>query len=390
MSEYLGRENKVAVNGTTIFIILLLSILSGLRGEMGVDYHAYKNAFESIPSIYSYLFKGEGELFRLINYFEPLYIIIISIFKMFLSNYNIFLFVQSLILLLIVVRSVKMLDVPVNIGLIFYFFISYLDQFGQQRMAIIYVLCLFATTFIVQRKFLKFLFTIIIASFIQKIAIFYLPAYFLYIFLNKKTNSKSIITSTKNLFKRPILKKHYKGNIYEPEIIQLRVLTGIILLILSIFINIKYNIANLLLENIESFAMGNPIVNVYASNFISYYSKMEVERNIFGALGGISIYLLIISFLYIYRKRWFNINTVPIFLNFVFGVILFILLYDFPKLSGRIIDLYSYPAYVFIFGIIASQKEKPINTLPVIFLFIMYFFIRTIITETGPYVFLSF
>jgi hypothetical protein len=35
--DYLTNSQKIKINGTTIFIVLLLSLLSGLRGKMGVD-----------------------------------------------------------------------------------------------------------------------------------------------------------------------------------------------------------------------------------------------------------------------------------------------------------------------------------------------------------------
>jgi hypothetical protein len=164
----------------------------------------------------------------------------------------------------------------------------------------------------------------------------------------------------------------------------------IFLLLIAFIIGFKYNIANLILDNIEYFSLGNPIINVYAYNFVSYYSNMETERNVLDALGGISIYTLIIIFLYIYRNRWFNVMTEPILINYIAGLILFLILYSIPHLSGRIFQLFYIPTFIFLFGIIAAQKKKPLNTLPFILLIGLWKFIGTLISETGPYVFGEF
>ena len=138
--DYVDNKRKERINITTIFIVLVLTLLSGVRGSNYPDLASYKNYFDQIPSLIEYMF-SQAEFIRL----EPLYQLLISFFKIFSSNHSFFSFFQTLLLLMIVVCSLKLIKAPINIGLILYFFLLYLSQFGQQRMSIVYVLCLFAT-----------------------------------------------------------------------------------------------------------------------------------------------------------------------------------------------------------------------------------------------------
>ena len=381
--EYFSKRNKYSINGATIFIILLLSGVSGLRGEMGVDYLAYKHAFENQLPFSDFLLHGKNIFFY--GTFEPLYSFILSSFKSFSNNYNLFLFCQSFFLLIIVMKALRNIYAPINIGLILYFFFGYMDHFGQQRMAFIVALCILATTYIAKRNFIKFLFIIIIASFIQKIAIFYLPAYFIQYVNLKYFKSTNLI--------HKISKKLYLFDINQnlqsrKKIYNLRnhLLSSTVFLIISAYVSYNYNIAKLIYKNISFFAFDNPIIEVYINNFISYYQKEVINTNIFNAIGGITIYFLIIVFLYLYRNRWMSIYTVSIFKNYCIALVLFVLLYSIPNLSGRLMQLFYIPTFVFLFSIMSSRSKKPINVLPFIFTICLWKFVRGV-TEIGPYVF---
>ena len=122
--EHFGSVNKYSINILTVFIILLLSVVSGLRGDFGADTVGYIDYFEHIPPLSEYFsILDDGGRVNPTNHLEPLYVFIVSSFKLFSNNYNLFQFVQSFSLLALVTLSLKRLNAPVNIGLIIYFFL---------------------------------------------------------------------------------------------------------------------------------------------------------------------------------------------------------------------------------------------------------------------------
>lgn len=389
--EYYGKKSPASVNEMTFILVIVLSLLSGLRGEMGVDLAGYRTYFHAIPSLAAYL-SGEGSFMQMAR-LEPLYQFLISVFKVFSKNHQFFLFTQSLVLFLIVVHSLRTLDAPVNIGIICYFFISYLDHFGQQRMAIVYVLCLYATTHIVRYNPVKFIATVIAATLIHYSAIFFLPAYWIrYLLLEKGdklsyrnyiNNYQPRLQKLKDFVSKHItFKNHYRNKVK---------LNTIIILFLSVLVvSVQFNIAQILYENIDLFTFGNPAGNIYASKFLTYYQRVTEQKSILGAWVGILGQFAIVLFVYLYRDRWLDIKTAPIFINFVGGLFFMILAFKIPHLGGRVSSMYNISLYVFIFSIMASQKKRSLNILPFIFFFLLYEFITHINSETGPYIFMNF
>lgn len=380
--DYFENKHKTRVNITTIYILVLLSLLSGLRGDMGLDLSGYSDYFDKIPALSKVLFYGEH--FDLMS-LEPLYVLFVSTFKVFSTSFNYFLFFQSLVLLIIVVVSLKRFNAPVNICLILYFFLFYLDVYGQQRMTIVYVLCLFATTYLARNDLKKFVAVVLTATLFQYTAIFFLPAYWIRYILLKRVNVSQHICRIENLGtgSTAVIDGRFKDTKKLFLILNRFTLIKVaFLLCVALFVTLQVNIFDTLYESL--WPLTSTDSNVYSYKFLSYYERIDTEQNIANAWVGLTAYVVILAFLYLFRKRWIDPQTTPMFVNFAVGLSIFILVYKFPWLGDRVFQMYSIAATVVILGTIASQRKDSKITLPVIFAVCVYRYLH-FIDAIGPY-----
>lgn len=383
--DYLENDRKLAVNELTVFLVLIMAVLSGVRGHMGADLSGYKYFFEIIPPLDGVLFAGAD--YNPDAGLEPLYAIMVSTFKVFSENFNLFLFVQSLVLLLIVVKSLRRLQVPVNIGLILYFFLFYLSHFGQQRMAIVYVLCLLASTYVVTSNPGKFVAVVLAATLIQYTAIFFLPAYALrYVLLSTRRTAAPAPGAAGGSAAVAPRAKGARGRTFTLDgttVVKIAIGFAIVW-----FITLRLDIFATLYGWLS--AMSGAAGNVYAYKFISYYERIDSNLNIFNAWFGISANVAILAFLYVYRARWLNTGIAPVFAMFAFGLLIIIGVYSFPWLGDRLFRMYSIAALVGLFALVIVQQKGASVTLPFVLAICVYEYLSHIATETEVYKFMSF
>lgn len=396
--DYFENKNKSQINLMTIFLILLLSLINGLRGDMGADTGPYMVFFNTIPSLSEVVYYNKSIITTDLN-LEPLYQICISVFKLFSHDYNLYLFTQALVLLTLVTIALRRFDVPINIGLIFYFFLLYLQHFGQQRMAIVFVICLFATSYLAKNSLWKFITTVFVASGFHYIAITFLPTVFIHrLFLSKRTafaiekNKRGLPTHveisdcnhdhSQFVYK---VKKLYADTIKQSAILKLAVV-GIGVLIVTVSMNVFTFLFDWLMNS-------SAIVktSVYGYKFTYYYQNMDKEPDITEGWFGLLSLLMIGLFLYFFRKHWLKEKMAMLFLNFCAGLILVVLVYKMPILTDRLFRMYGFTALVVLFAKMAEkQKKNSIITLPFILLVCVYLFLAKIASETGPYEAISF
>lgn len=385
LCDYCMNKNKIRINMLTIFIIILLTSLSGIRGEDFPDQAGYQRFFETIPSLFDFLFYGKSFIGL-----EPLYQLAVSIFKIFSNNFNLFMGVQSFLLLLVAAVSFRRLNAPVNICMIFYFLVLYHTHFGQQRMGISFVLCLFATTYLVRNSFVKFVGAVLLSTGFHYVSILFLPAYWIYrLFFSKKVKRFKIevpceqcaLESNSNVRNRGqyYLKKMTYRTLNYSSIIKV-----VIIGMLALAVTINFNFFGLMFE-ILSGSQGIVVTNIYAHKFLRSYSFITEKPNILDAWFGQAVYCVVAFFMYFFRKQWLNKYTAPLFINFCIGIVLVILVYGLPTLTDRIFRIYATTAFVVIFGFMGQQRKNAIFILPFVFTISVYIYLYKIFSETGPY-----
>lgn len=389
--DYLENRRKTRVNMMTVFIVVLLSILSGIRGENYPDFKAYRLYFELIPPLTAILLENESLLGGLHYRLEPLYQLVISIFKVFSSSFNLYLFFQCLFLLLVVVAALKRFKAPVNIGLIVYFFLLYLQQFGQQRMSIIFVLCLFASSFLVTNDLKKFVLTVLVATGFHYTALFYLPAYGFSWLLLSKLPKRSLSSPPDSAAPeetgggsgpgaRRGFRKHAFRSITLSTVVKIAALVAV-----AFAVTIKFNVFERL--NDMLFASSDLLgENVYSLKFTKNYKLITDTPNIMDAWFGLSSLIVIGIFLYVFRKHWMADHTAPLFVNYWMGIIILVLVYKFPVLTDRLFRMYGYTALIVLFAFMSRERRKnSVVTLPFILVVCLYLFLHKIDTETRGY-----
>ena len=176
---FLAEHNKNNVGKKILycFSFLLLFIFSAIRYKVGFDYeYRYLPIYEAISI---------GKVINIEILFKLINIIAYKIF-----NNADFVFIVSSFITVYLVFYVILKKSP-NIVLSIFLFIGtrmYFYSFTQIRQYIAIAIFLFAINYIEKRKLLKYVFCILIAACFHKIALIYLPIYFINrINLKKKT-----------------------------------------------------------------------------------------------------------------------------------------------------------------------------------------------------------
>lgn len=162
-----NRQKTVYYTSVT-FSFMTLFLFLGLRYDVGFDYlYTYVPEYNKIKLGYS-------------THFEPLFILL-NKFVYYIFNNVYWVFIISAFLTVYLVYSV-ICKRGKNIFFGVFLFIGtrmYLYSFTQVRQYIAIAIFLYATKYITERKKFKYFFSICIAALFHKIALIYLPIYFI-------------------------------------------------------------------------------------------------------------------------------------------------------------------------------------------------------------------
>lgn len=162
------------LKNTLIFISYFILVFQvGLRWETGSDWNPYLNNFEESSNFLSVI----------LSPFEFGYSISVWIFKLFSSDYSLFLLLQAIIYYFLIFKSFHRYSTNLFLPLMLYYTIS-MGMMGSNRQLIALAICLYAVRFIIEKKPLIFFLFVLIASFFHTTALFFV----IYYFLNRKVN----------------------------------------------------------------------------------------------------------------------------------------------------------------------------------------------------------
>lgn len=155
------------------FIYFVIFILSFIRWEIGTDWISYFYYYDSInPLEYADLFSNYIE-------FEYGFEIMSRFVKMFSDSYTLFLFVQSLIIFLLFFQSIKIYSVNIPFTYLCLFSINFCNMFFvRQNIAV--AITIYSIIYIYERKFLKFIICIFIASLFHTSSLLFVLSYFVW------------------------------------------------------------------------------------------------------------------------------------------------------------------------------------------------------------------
>lgn len=188
---------------TIIFVFIILLVFWGLRGHLYTDYINYYPFFQQLPDITNLTWRYFAN-----NEFENGFVIYSSIIKTICPSYYFWIFVNSLIDLIILTYFFKKYSNSTLWSYIFLFgFMGLIIEINLLRNAKSIMLFLLSLPFLMKRKFLPYLFLNLIGASFHSSSFLYIFVYFI---LNTHFSITAIITAfvTTNivfLFKIPVL-----------------------------------------------------------------------------------------------------------------------------------------------------------------------------------------
>lgn len=327
--EVISNNKKFSLGGSTIILVLLF-ILSFVRWECGTDWYSYLSYFNYIIP-WENMF-NDGELF------EPGFVFINHLSKSISDSYTFFLFIQATILYTYVSLSIYKL----SHYYIFSIFTFYCMSFGGVffvRQTIAMAILLYSITYIVEKKKLPFIITVLLATLIHRTSFIFLLSY-------------------------PIFYKEYS--------------VKQIILTMSFFTIIGVACTKLLLNSIVGLNLGilSSKLGTYLAygsdeNYTNYSSTANIIRGLLNRGLLIVIYLYILNFK---RKKDYILNGM-INLN-LFGVILYVLFTPLSASLGRI-TVYFDIIQIFIIPYMFRNMNIKNKLLLLNFIF-LYFLLRLV------------
>lgn len=149
-----------------IIIIVLMTVIYGIRYDVGIDYLNYETQYYDTTGFY-----GQREF---------LYEQIMQPFKFFNAPFWIFSLFVGFIIFFTLYRTAKNLNVNYDVIIIFFILTGMLFvSFNLVRQIIATVIILYAFTYISKNSFLKYCLFIILASLFHFSAIIFIPFYFI-------------------------------------------------------------------------------------------------------------------------------------------------------------------------------------------------------------------
>lgn len=177
-------QNILQLTVATMFVFI-----AGLRYETGVDWRAYSDWFDKIPSLSEAL-----RFHKLDEIFETLdvgYNLLNSIIKMIGGGIQVLFFVMSFFTTYLLVLNLRYYSKYVLSGLLIYYsFFFFVFDLSGIRQALAIQIILYSYKFISQNKFFKFFIYILIGTSIHWSCITILPLFF---FINKPISKKNTL-----------------------------------------------------------------------------------------------------------------------------------------------------------------------------------------------------
>lgn len=176
--DKIKNKYKIAIINLLYFVILfILVLIGGFRYDVGFDFESYKDIFDAMPNFLSSNYLNEVNKIH----GEIGFKILISILKSLGLNVYVFLFV-SVIIICLVLNKNSIEKYTDHFFIAFYLYIClyfFGREMGQIRQAIATAISFYSIRFIRDRKFIKFVITVTIASLFHVSSIIILPFYFI-------------------------------------------------------------------------------------------------------------------------------------------------------------------------------------------------------------------
>ena len=223
--SFLKSENSLKIRKIYLFIVSIILILeSSLRGmSVGDDTLTYFDSFQSIK------YTSWADIFRYFSFFsgnnyenrDPGYDLFQKIFQVFSDDYRAYLFFIAIIffscLYLFLLRNTFTLFELILGFLIYSALFYYFFSITGIRQTITTSVALYCSRYIKERKLLKFIFPIMIVSFIHSSVLIFLPFYFVSSFKKIKLNFliALILFLMIFVFKQNVVYFLISGSVYE-------------------------------------------------------------------------------------------------------------------------------------------------------------------------------
>lgn len=181
------KENKYKINKILFYLsAFILSITIGCRiSGVGVDDKSYESIFNQI--------NNNGFLdFFMSTKMEPGYLILNQIIGIFTDNFQVFLYIASLIPIIFYYKAIEYERKNVNFFLVVFLFgtLMYLYFFGIMRLFIATSIAMFAIRYIFEKNTKKYIFFVLIAATFHYSALFMLLL--IYFSTEKKEKPRSM------------------------------------------------------------------------------------------------------------------------------------------------------------------------------------------------------
>lgn len=172
------KEHKIKGSKSTIYYCgtLLFAMFFGTANYVGPDVFEYNNIFDQVPIFSNFHILGT------ISFIEPGYLIYVSLVKSIWSNFHFFVFVSTIIDTVLLFLIFRKYSPNVSLSFAIVIVMSLFLEISLYRNMKAILIVLFALQYIQRRKFLKYLFVVLLASTFHLSALFFLPLYF---FLNR-------------------------------------------------------------------------------------------------------------------------------------------------------------------------------------------------------------
>ena len=381
LADYMNNRGRSRINSVSIFMIAVMAILVGMRGEMGLDTASYIRNFNQITPFLSFsqLYK-DSSAFR----WEPLYVFSISIFRHGIDSYNSFIFVQAVIVLIVVSKSLKRIGLPINAGLYYFFLTFYLHLFEQQRMAVVYAILLLASTYIATGDLKKFLLSVLVAAMYQYTALLFLPAYWitkapLFRTLNSKTlrtmrTSPSVIT----------LRDGYNPVVKQSDVQTLFTVSFLIAAAVAVLVS-GFQFSGVLGVIAERVGPSLPPLRT-----LTYYiDRVSTARNnraeTLSMARGIIGHSFVLIVLFVQRKYWCDSKTINWFFLYLVGLVVALVTRDFVWISHRFFSMYRIGLVLLFSTLIKNEPVRFPYTAATLWCIGIYEFLMMITRTIGPF-----